>query len=231
MIITTLFSYSFCDFNRLLAITLLLCEFSFPGMSFQVPKRDSVQPAGDNATVKSLQIADTSIINKDTINRMIQAEYPGGRSGWLRFLSRNFRYPEEAFARNIQGQVIVKFQVDEKGRLKDLFAVTGPKELTKEAIRVVKESGRWKPAQLNGEPVISEKTQIITFKRETPGGFLTPETNRIPDSTAPQAVGGRSLIPWWTFRVDAVYESKLSLSCGGCFDEATGCGHRSIYGK
>ncbi len=178
MMITILFSYRFHESFRLLAITLLLCGFSLPGISFQAPKQDTVQPFRDNAPAQSLQIPDSSIINKDTLSRMVEAEYPGGRNGWLRFLAKNFRYPEEAAAKNIQGQVMVKFLVDEKGKLKDLVVVTGPKELTKEAVRVIKESRRWKPAQLNGEPVKSEKTQMITFKREIPGGNAIEELNR-----------------------------------------------------
>jgi TonB family protein len=102
----------------------------------------------------------------DSVNVYVESSFPGGKNAWIRFLSKTFRYPAEAMGKNIQGTVVVKFTVDEKGRLNNLDAASGPKELREEAINVISKSGRWRPATSNGHPVRSEREQLITFKLE-----------------------------------------------------------------
>jgi len=45
----------------------------------------------------------------------IESEYPGGAAAWLRYLKKNFAYPEEAITNEIQGVVVVQFIVDKEG--------------------------------------------------------------------------------------------------------------------
>jgi protein TonB len=99
----------------------------------------------------------------------IESEYPGGPSAWLRYLNKNFRYPQEAIDNEIQGTVVVQFIVDKEGNVSDVEAVSGPQELREEAIRVIKKSGKWTPAVQNGRQVKSYKKQPIVFKLETEG--------------------------------------------------------------
>src|SRR5882757_9454065 len=42
----------------------------------------------------------------------IESEYPGGAAAWLRYLNKNFRYPDDAVNNEVQGTVIVQFIVD-----------------------------------------------------------------------------------------------------------------------
>jgi len=97
----------------------------------------------------------------------IESEYPGGASAWQRYLNKNLRYPQDAIDNEIQGTVIVQFIVDKEGNVSDVEAISGPNELRAEAIRVIKKSGKWKPAIQNGRQVKSYKKQPITFKLET----------------------------------------------------------------
>jgi len=71
----------------------------------------------------------------------IESEYPGGASAWLRYLNKNFRYPDEAQNNEIQGTVVVQFIVDKEGNVSDVQAISGPESggLREEAIRVIKE--------------------------------------------------------------------------------------------
>jgi protein TonB len=98
----------------------------------------------------------------------IESDYPGGPSQWLRYLSKNMRYPEEAVNNEIQGTVVVQFIVDKEGNVSDVQAISGPTDggLREEAIRVIKKSGNWKPAIQNGRQVKSYKKQPIVFKLE-----------------------------------------------------------------
>jgi len=99
----------------------------------------------------------------------IESEYPGGTAAWFRYLNKNFRYPEDAVNNEIQGTVIVQFIVDKEGNVSDVQAVSGPEVggLREEAVRVIKQSGKWIPAIQNGRNVKSYKKQPVQFKLMT----------------------------------------------------------------
>ncbi len=97
----------------------------------------------------------------------IESEYPGGASAWQRYLNKSLRYPQEAIDAEIQGTVVVQFIVDKGGNVSDVEAISGPKELREEAVRVIKKSGSWTPAVQNGRQVKSYKKQPIVFRLET----------------------------------------------------------------
>ena len=97
----------------------------------------------------------------------IESSYPGGTAAWMRYLIKNIRYPQEAQDNEIQGTVVVQFIVDKQGIVSDVEAISGPKELRDEAVRVIKKSGQWTPAVQNGRQVKSYKKQPVGFKLET----------------------------------------------------------------
>jgi protein TonB len=96
----------------------------------------------------------------------IESEYPGGMAAWMRYLNKTLHYPDEAVSNEIQGDVIVQFIVDKEGNVSDVEAISGPKELQDEAVRVIKKSGKWTPAVQNGRQVKSYKKQPIKFRLE-----------------------------------------------------------------
>ncbi len=98
----------------------------------------------------------------------IEPSYPKGSTGWMQYLNKTFRYPMEAQNKEIQGTVIVQFIVDKEGNVSNVEAVKGTSEggLREEAIRVIKNSGKWLPAVQNGRKVTCYKKQPITFKLE-----------------------------------------------------------------
>ena len=106
----------------------------------------------------------TNIIRQDTSTAVYDTPptYPGGQSGWLRYIVQNTKFPPGA----TDGQVAVTFTINEKGRLSNFAAISGPEKLKREAIRLIKNSGRWNPASLNGSPVTAEKVLRITFRQE-----------------------------------------------------------------
>jgi protein TonB len=96
-----------------------------------------------------------------------ESQYPGGMDAWQRFLNKNLKYPEEAVAIGIEGDIIVQFLVDKEGNISEIDAISGPSELRDEAVRVIKKSGRWTPAVQNGLHVKSYKKQPIKFRLES----------------------------------------------------------------
>ena len=102
--------------------------------------------------------------NKTFTKVEIPSEYPGGPAAWQRFLHKNLLYPQDALDQGVQGFVVVQFIVDRDGNVSDVVAVSGPKELQAEAIRVIKKSGKWTPAVQNGHQVKSYKKQPLGFQ-------------------------------------------------------------------
>ncbi|MDE3249588.1 MAG: TonB family protein [Bacteroidota bacterium] len=94
----------------------------------------------------------------------IESEYPGGTGAWAAFLNRRLDYPQEAIDQGVQGTVMIEFIVDKQGRVSNVIPISGPEELIKAAIAVIKQSGQWKPAIQNGIQVNSYKRQPITFR-------------------------------------------------------------------
>lgn len=109
-----------------------------------------------------------SIENSDAKGDIEDASYPGGPEAWIKYLFKAVHYPKEAEDKQIQGTVVVQFKVDIDGRTSEVSAVEGPRVggLRAEATRVIKESGKWIPAQKNGRPISSYKKQPIRFVLE-----------------------------------------------------------------
>jgi TonB family protein len=80
--------------------------------------------------------------------------FPGGDPGLFKFIYDNIKYPELAKKNNIQGKVIVRFCVTDKGTVDHVAIVRGvDPSLDEEAIRVVKMLPLWKPGKQGGKPV------------------------------------------------------------------------------
>jgi len=112
---------------------------------------------------------ETEDYEKTFVKVEIESEYPGGIAAWLRYLNRNFRYPEDGLANEIQGVVVVQFIVDKEGTVSDVQTISGPEQggLRDEAMRVIRKSGTWIPAIQNGRKVKSYKRQPVVFKIAT----------------------------------------------------------------
>lgn len=97
------------------------------------------------------------------------AEYPGGQSAMIKFLSENTRYPEEAIKNNESGRVIVRFDIDKDGTVSNPVILKGVSaSLDREAIRLVNMMPKWEPAQLDGKAVKSRFTLPVSFKLSEP---------------------------------------------------------------
>ena len=89
----------------------------------------------------------------------------GGLQGFFRYMTQNIQYPKEAKRAGIQGKVVVKFLIEKDGTVNHVrvWRSVNP-ELDQEAVRLISSMPKWKPAQLNGEPVIVEYTVPVFFR-------------------------------------------------------------------
>jgi len=99
----------------------------------------------------------------DVVEQMPQ--FPGGPAALMEFLSKNIKYPEEAYKNGIQGRVIVTFTVNKDGSISEAKVVKSvDPQLDEEALRVAYSMPKWIPGRQNGEPVAVKYTVPITFK-------------------------------------------------------------------
>ena len=95
------------------------------------------------------------------------AAFPGGQAGLDRYFQQHMQYPADAWNRNISGLVYVTSVVEKNGSvsnvklLRDIGGGCG-----EEALRLVLEMPRWKPAKRNGRAVRTEMNIPIEFKIE-----------------------------------------------------------------
>ncbi|MEJ7737511.1 MAG: energy transducer TonB [Chitinophagaceae bacterium] len=143
-----------------LTLLCVACCMSLTTSAFALPVKNLLDTLPGDLTTKTNR-PPASSPDFDT-----QSSYPGGAPAWSMHLMKNLRYPSDAWNKKISGQVMVSFTVNEKGRLRDLKAISGADELKAEAIRVIASSGRWTPAMLNGKPVTSQRQQAIKFVLE-----------------------------------------------------------------
>lgn len=94
-------------------------------------------------------------------------EFPGGYTGMMAFIQKNFNYPQRAIENNIQGKCYVKFVVKPNGMVGNVQVERGIKdcpECDQEAIRLLKMMPKWKPAKVgNGKVVPSLFRLPINF--------------------------------------------------------------------
>ena len=80
------------------------------------------------------------------------------------------RYPQSAIDEGVQGNVVVDFVIDEKGKVTDVKVLRGVDErLDAEAVRVISASPSWKPGRKGGKKVKTELSVTVEFRLEKRG--------------------------------------------------------------
>jgi TonB family protein len=95
------------------------------------------------------------------------ASFPGGNEALLKYLSENIKYPQQAKKDSIQGRVVVGFIVEADG------SITNP-EITRsvhplldaEALQIVNQMPKWKPATKYGSKVKTKCFIPVSFKMD-----------------------------------------------------------------
>lgn len=95
----------------------------------------------------------------------IRAKYPGGQDKMYQFIRKNLKYPPLSKKHNLGGKVVVDFKINTDGSVYDLKIVEGiNSELGEEAIRIIKNMPKWKPAYQDGIAVSVKYRIPIMFK-------------------------------------------------------------------
>ncbi len=129
-------------------------------------------------TVAFSQDREWGKVNKNTLTlKEIAPVWPGceGKSGsgidacfkqkLAQHIGKNFKYPSEAYKKNVQGKVIVVFYVNEQGTV-DIKSVTGASKLLQDEARrnIMSMPKMAKSGMMGGKPRAIKYTVPITFK-------------------------------------------------------------------
>ncbi|RBQ06907.1 energy transducer TonB [Pedobacter miscanthi] len=100
----------------------------------------------------------------DFVSVQKQPLYPGGISKFYDYLAKEMKYPAAAKKNKTQGKVFASFIVEKDGTLTDVRVIRSlSKETDAEAIRVLRNSPKWNPAQNKGIAVRVKYNIAVNF--------------------------------------------------------------------
>jgi len=108
-------------------------------------------------------------VKKDTARTSAQSEvtppaFQGGMEKFYKYLAANCKYPAEAVKNNVQGKVLLSFIVEKDGTISEVKVVDGLGSGTdEEAVRLLENSPKWKPATSGNKPVRVQYDLPINF--------------------------------------------------------------------
>lgn len=92
-------------------------------------------------------------------------EFPGGPLEFIKWLTRNLKYPSSAQSRRVQGKVVAEFVVNTDGSVTDVRVVKSlNEECDHEALRVLRMMPRWTPGIENDKPCRTKVCIPIVFR-------------------------------------------------------------------
>jgi len=92
-------------------------------------------------------------------------QFPGGYLEFMKWLTRNLKYPTAAEERKLQGKVIAEFIVNKDGSVTDVNIVKSlNSDCDHEALRVLRMMPRWMPGIQDDKPCRTKVCIPIVFK-------------------------------------------------------------------
>ncbi|MDD2488880.1 MAG: energy transducer TonB [Bacteroidales bacterium] len=121
------------------------------------------------ATIKKIEIKDDDEKVHDDENTPFkiveeEAEFPGGYGKLIEYLAKSIQYPQQALETGTKGGVMLTFVVEKDGSITDIKVIRDiGSGCGQEAIRVVKEMPKWKPAKQRGKVVRQQFVLPVSF--------------------------------------------------------------------
>jgi TonB family protein len=126
----------------------------------------------ETANTKTETASGAGAAQDDAQPLMIESEPSptGGMSLFTKYVEDNLRYPQRALDRNVQGDVIIEFQINANGNYQNFKVI---KSLgfgcDEEAIRLIKQGPKWIPTIQDGKVIDSEPRVTIPFRIKKTG--------------------------------------------------------------
>lgn len=102
-------------------------------------------------------------VKNDTVIQ-VQAQFPGGPSAWTSYITHNLHIPDRLLSIGHGGKMMVEFVVDKEGNIKSVSLRQSLEwSADAEAMRLIKSSPRWIPAEQAGRKVNYRQLQSLTM--------------------------------------------------------------------
>ena len=142
--------------KELAAIGVLLLALASPAHA----QKTNLLPSGTGGSAPGGNPAPEVVVYADEM-----PAFPGGDAAFHRYLEQKIVYPADARLQNLSGTVVVRFVIDEAGRVVDAEVVRGCGHgFDEEALRLVRLMPWWTPGRLAGRPVRVARTMPIAFR-------------------------------------------------------------------
>ncbi len=93
-------------------------------------------------------------------------QFPGGAVAFMKWLTRNLKYPANAQDKKVQGRVMAQFIVNKDGSISDLQLIEKLDPwCDREALRVLRMMPKWEPGIMDAKPCRTMVAIPIYFKR------------------------------------------------------------------
>lgn len=125
-----------------------------------------VRTSGEEATMTEKPAIQMNT-DENLVYNIVQQmpEFVGGQAALEKYLLNNLRYPAEALKNNIEGLVIVRFNIMKDGSVKDAQILRGiDTSCDEEALRLIRNMPKWNAGKHNGKNVHCSYTLPIKFK-------------------------------------------------------------------
>lgn len=131
----------------------------------EAPEKDAVNPPAVETTTADAPDKEKGL--KDYADLDVKPEFPGGKDAMMTFLIENMKYPKAAKEAGIEGKVMVRFDIDEEGKVSNVVALeTLEGGLSEEAVRVISEMPNWTPGEKDGKKVSLQLSLPVMFKMQ-----------------------------------------------------------------
>jgi beta-lactamase regulating signal transducer with metallopeptidase domain len=120
-------------------------------------------------TVKNKKLTKPSLGNEiyDVSGLTEKPEFELGLEAFYKYVGANFKIPEEVTKNKLKGRVFASFIVEKDGSLSNLKVLRDMGYGTgEEAVRVLKESPKWKPGKIDGKAVRTNYSLPISIAAE-----------------------------------------------------------------
>ena len=127
------------------------------------PLDDVLRPGPRDSSSAPAELMDDKPLDFRVVESLPQ--FPGGAVAFMKWLTRNLRYPLAAERQKIEGRVVVQFIVERDGSVSGL-KVTAPAHpyLNREAMRVLRTMPKWTPGVQNDRPCRTRVSIPVVFR-------------------------------------------------------------------
>lgn len=126
--------------------------------------------AGDDmdAEDEEVEMEPPAPMDDDVVSfRVVQElpQFPGGPVEFMKWLTRNLKYPKQLEQRKVQGKVVAEFIVNKDGSVTDVRIVSSLNRLCdEEVLRVLRMMPRWTAGIENDQPCRTKVCIPVVFK-------------------------------------------------------------------